>query len=99
MIRFERKPTPTLFSAIAISTTAVFVADYFIPLGVAVWIVYLIPVVLTFSTMRPALPLAIAGLVSVLMVVGYIISPPGINALFGKINRGFGLATIWVIAA
>jgi CheY-like chemotaxis protein/signal transduction histidine kinase len=99
MKRFEEAPSGALFALIAASMGAVFVADLVTPLGYAVWIVYLTPVVLAFFTWRPTLPVMIAGVASALMLVGYFVSPPGVDALVGAVNRVLGVVTVWVMAA
>jgi len=98
MNRFEQKATPAIFTAIALSMVGVLIADYFTPLGIAVWIVYLIPVVLAFSVWRPIAPIVIASAASLLMVVTFLTDAPGADPVIARINRGFGLLTIWVMA-
>jgi putative methionine-R-sulfoxide reductase with GAF domain len=98
MNRFEQKPTPAISTAIALSAVGVLIADYYTPLGVAVWVVYLIPVVLSLFVWRPRVPLAVAAAASVLMIVTYFTDAPGVNADIARINRGFGIFTIWAMA-
>lgn len=76
-------PSPVdvpLYAVIAGSMVAVFVADLFTPLGIAVWVIYLAPVVLSFFLLRPALPLLLAAAATVLALVGLLVSPSGTNA-------------------
>lgn len=78
--------------------TGVFFADLLTPMGVAVWIIYLVPVVLTYFVWRPVAPVAPAALATVLMLIGFILSPPGVEPLIARINRGLGVLTVWVMA-
>jgi len=98
MMRFEQKPTPVIHVAIALAMTAVFFADLFTPLGIAVWVIYLLPFVISLYVWRPKVPLAVAVLATILMGIGYFLSPPAAGTWMARINRGFGIVTIWVVA-
>lgn len=87
-----------VYIGIVLTTVGVFAADFYTPLGVAVWVIYLIPVALTLFTTRPAMPLATATAVSVLMVITFITDDSGINRDTARANRVFGIVTVWVIA-
>ena len=80
MKRFQRKGSPPLFAAIGLSIAAVFVADYFTKLGIAIWVFYFVPVVLSLQLWRPAMPLIVTAVATLLMVIGYLVSPPGAEA-------------------
>ncbi len=43
-------------------------------------------------------PLVVAFLASILLIVGYFISPGGVPSAWGHINRGIGAFTVWVVA-
>jgi CheY-like chemotaxis protein/signal transduction histidine kinase len=81
------------------ATAGVFAADLFTPLGIAVWVFYLVPVLLSFLLRRPLAPLALAALCTVLVAVGFALSPRGIVPFTAAVNRGFGIATLWTMAA
>jgi signal transduction histidine kinase/CheY-like chemotaxis protein len=98
MRRFEEKTKPTLYVAMLLSVVVVFVADLFTPLGIADWMMYLIPVALSLFVWRPWVPVAVASLATVLAATGFFLGPPGIAPQLGLINRGLGMATIWVLA-
>ena len=68
--------TRLLTAGIALTMVGVLFADVCTPLGVAVWIVYLIPLLLTLFAWRPEVPLVVGVLTSALMVIGYVASPP-----------------------
>jgi signal transduction histidine kinase/DNA-binding response OmpR family regulator len=90
---------PLLLGSIGLAAAVVFIADLSAPLGVAVWIVYLIPLLLCVHTWRPWLPLAVAGAATALMVIGYWVSPSGVNTGLAVMNRGLGIATVWIVAS
>ena len=98
MTRFEQKSTPVIHGTIALLVAAVFVADLYTHLGLAVWITYLLPVVLSIFGWRPLAPLVVACLASILLIVGYFTSPGGLPFNWGHINRGIGAFTVWVVA-
>jgi signal transduction histidine kinase/DNA-binding response OmpR family regulator len=94
---FDRKNEQVLHALIVVLIVLPFVADVMVPLGVAVWVIYLLPIALAYLAWRPQLPLGLAALATVLTVVGYVLSPPGIDADVSRINRGFGVCTAWII--
>ncbi len=100
MTRLERNGNPLLWVVISLSAAGVFFADVVTPLGVAVWVFYLVPLVLSLYTWRMNSPILVAMACTALIVVGYFISltnvllPPSV----ARINRGFGVLTIWGVA-
>jgi signal transduction histidine kinase/DNA-binding response OmpR family regulator len=88
----------SLYAIIAGSMVAVFVADLFTPLGIAVWVIYLAPVVLSFFLLHAALPLLLASASTVLTLIGFLASPAGINAWVAGPNRTIGVLTVWLVA-
>ena len=95
MTRFEQKPTPAVYAAIALSMAAVFRADCYTPLGFAIWVFYLISVKLSLFGWRPAAPVAVAILATILIVVAYFMKPPGVEPGIALFNRGFAIVTLW----
>jgi CheY-like chemotaxis protein len=98
MNRFELKPTPIPYAAMAVALAGVFVADLATPLGVAVWVIYLVPVGLTLFVWRPAVPFIVAAAATVAIIMGFLLSSGGINPALAEINRSMGVATIWGLA-
>ena len=75
MPRLERKPTFALDLSIFLLVTAVFVADLLAPLGITVWVLYLVPLALCLLARRPAVPLAAAAIATLQLGVGFYLSP------------------------
>jgi PAS domain S-box-containing protein len=76
----------------------VFIFDLLTPLGLVVWVLYL-PVILASALLEhPRYVMLTAAGCSVLTVVGFFLSPPGIPLAWGLINRGLGLAAIGLTA-
>ena len=76
-----------------IVTLATFAADRILPLGVAVWMLYLVPVVLTTQLLPQYTGVALA-ISSGLMLLGMLDSKEGITDELALINRGLGLVVL-----
>jgi signal transduction histidine kinase/DNA-binding response OmpR family regulator len=100
MFPVEHKTAQGLYVAIAISMAIVFVIDLYTPLGIAVWVIYFVPLTLSFFTWRPLIPVALAVLASILMAIDFAIdpNPVGISPKLAGINRGFDILTVWIVA-
>jgi PAS domain S-box-containing protein len=88
-----------LMTALASYCVLVFVLDVITPLGIEVWVlnlpVILVPVLLRNLRLVVFLTLACSAAV----ILGSVFSPPGHNPpSWDILNRGMGLATIWLIA-
>ena len=76
-----------------IVTFATFAADRILPLGVAVWLLYLVPVVLTTQLLPQYTGVALA-ISSGLLLVGMFDTKEGISYELALINRGLGLLVL-----
>ncbi len=76
-----------------IVTVATFAADRLLPFGVEVWMLYLVPVVLTTQLLPQYTGLALA-ISSGLLLVGVLDSKEGISYELAVINRGLGLIVL-----
>jgi PAS domain S-box-containing protein len=85
---------------ILLLVVAVFFVDITIPLGVAVWVMYLLPVWLASRSAdsRTWLVPVTVILCTVFIVVGYLHSPPGMTPPIPLINRALALTTLWIVA-
>jgi hypothetical protein len=87
----QKQANRTLIAVIAVLLVLVFVLDVLMPLGIATWALYVI-----WSSIRSLLPLtAIVG--SVLILLGYFYSPPGVSFEYAVINRSLGIVMLWVV--
>jgi len=93
----DRKHEPILLTLIAVLMIVPFVADLMTPLGIAVWVIYLLPIVLAYLTWRSEVPVILAVLATVFMVVGYVLSPSGVGGQIAIFNRGFGVFSACVM--
>jgi len=98
MNRFETAAHPVIYWLIALSMAAVFIIDVRTSIGVATWLLYLLPILLCFLAPKPWLPLLTALVASALIVVDWYLSPAGISSEVAKVNRGLGFICIWSAA-
>ena len=87
-----------LYISIAGITTAVFIGDLLTPLGVAIWILYVVPLGMTLFDRNPMQPINVALVITVLMVITVFTDQPGMTAWVAYANRGFGAAVVWTVA-
>ena len=79
-------------------TVAIFALDLLTPAGVAVSILYLVPLLLTYSSPRTKDPLYLATIATLLTWVDVLIGSPGLPVPYALFNRTLGTMVIWVIA-
>jgi PAS domain S-box-containing protein len=88
-----------LLSGSVLVTLVVWIVDLLTPRGIEVWVFYL-PIILSMIlSKRTKLILIAATASSVLVILGYYISPLGYNPLWWDVvNRVMGLLAIWLSA-
>ena len=86
---------PLLTAGILLLTVAIFCTDHWLPLGWAVWILYLIPLLLTFALPWPKTPIVFTGLYTVLILIGFAHSESGLMRAIDFFNRAIGIAVMW----
>lgn len=74
-----------------------FVFDRYLPMGVAVGVLYVLPVLLTQWSL-PCLTLTVSVLSSILIVLDISLSPPDTATWMAMFNRGFALLIVWLTA-
>jgi CheY-like chemotaxis protein len=75
------------------------VADWLTPLGVAVWVVYIAPLVLCTRLRAQSAPLVVALFAVVGMAVSAVTDEAGLAARVALINRTMGIAVVLIVAA
>ncbi len=83
---------------IGILLLAIFTVDTRMALGFTPWLLYVIPIGLTYWLTTPYAPLVAAGLCSVLMIADYGVSAPLVPQELALTNRIIGTATFWGLA-
>jgi signal transduction histidine kinase/DNA-binding response OmpR family regulator len=96
VIRDRRPLLPFLTTALAVG---IFAIDWFTPLGVAVWVLYVVPVAVTVVGHMPAVPLYVATASTAAMVFTFLTDDRGeVTMWLAGINRGCGVIVLWVLA-
>ena len=93
---------PLLYWAVAVSVAAVFFIDMQTPIGIATWLLYLVPLVLCFLGGITALPFIVAIFATLLIALDWFVSPvpdDPVNVTVALFNRGMGIFVTWVAAA
>jgi PAS domain S-box-containing protein len=88
-----------LNTLIGLLTLAVFAMDVLMPWEYAEWILYLCPLLLTTWTQRRRDTMVLAGICTVLVVLGSLLSPREIgNLTIATINRCLSILVLWIAA-
>ncbi len=87
-----------IIAYIALATVFIFIIDIITPLGVMIWILYLIPLFLTVYLDWKYAPLVMTGVFILLMATSLFLSPRDISIEYALLNRAF-FALILVIAS
>ena len=94
----RRKDFVRIVTYVAITTALIFVVDIITPLGIVVWILYLIPLFLTVYLSWKYAPLVMTGIFILLMVASLFLSPRDIPLEYALLNRTF-FAFILVVSS
>ena len=87
------------YAALLFSAIPIFVADYYTPLGVTVWILYLVPLVITLLGPSADAPMIGAAIITVLIGITSYTNTHTIGIVgVGYSNRVFGIIVVWAVA-
>lgn len=92
---FAMRAVPWL---IPLLTIGILVFDLLTPGGIAVSILYIIPLLLSLFTPRERDPIYVCGLATSFLWVGLFLKPAGSPIVYGVLNRAFGTAVLWILA-
>lgn len=90
--------TKFLYILLPIVIGLTFIADTSFPLGTSIWVIYLLPTVLSYLAPHRLVPLAVAAAATVLVVIGYQLAPEGVAKEIALINRTLGTITNLTLA-
>lgn len=76
--------------------TGIFLLDLVSPLGWVVWLLYLLPLFLTFWFSQPQYLIPLATICTALILVGFIHSYSGIPVEVAAFNRSLGVVVLWI---
>ncbi|MBH0198921.1 MAG: PAS domain S-box protein [Nitrospira sp.] len=83
---------------IPLLTIVILVFDLLTPAGIAVSILYILPLLLSLFTPRERDPIYFCGLATSLLWVGLFLKPEGSPIVYGVVNRALGTAVLWISA-
>jgi PAS domain S-box-containing protein len=86
-----------LTSVITALTGCVLVIDLYLPRGISVWVLYMIPLLLTARSQHRHLSVLFASACTGLIIVGFVFSPPLVPTTVSLANRTFGILVLWII--
>ncbi len=94
----KRLPLQKLYFICLVSLIIVFLFDLFIPLGVAVGVLYVVVVLLTLWTPHSKATV-VAAILSSLLIITVFFYKPSVAEMWKVIfNRGISLFAVWVVA-
>lgn len=96
MTRFEEKTPPFLYVTIGLCMLAVGIADRLTPVGLAIFVTYMVPLALSFYTWRPTTPFYVAVISALLMFVDLYLDQDMTG--IGLVRRFIGTLTLLVVA-
>ncbi len=91
--------TSALYWAIFGSIVVICAVDIWAPVNVEVSLLYIIPLVLSFASFVPMLPIGTAITTTIGTVIGVVLSPPGCDLPAEITNRVVGTSALWATAA
>jgi len=99
-MRTDTSRDMSIYATIGALLAAILTLDAFTSIGYAVWVFYLLPLVLCVFQSRSFLPVVTAALVTVAMGVGFKLSASGMDGSLrlAEINRGLALVVVWGMA-
>lgn len=80
------------------TTVAVFMTDLMLPRGVAVPMLYIVPILLSANCGQPWLRVSVAIGCTMLTLLGYSLSEGGVPPWIALSNRALAIAAIWITA-
>ncbi|AKJ29847.1 response regulator [Caldimonas brevitalea] len=80
------------------AVAAIFAIDTFTKLGIAEWLLYLVPLALCLFQPRADVPLLMAAAATIMTGLGIFLSPPGSDVWIALLNRLMGLVAMWTVA-
>ena len=78
-------------------TMCIFSVDYFTRTGLAVWILYIIPMTISLSSLQPRTPPILALLITILMFTGFGFDKNIADEYLAIMNRSFGFVSLWIM--
>src|SRR6476659_1861348 len=91
----DRRIFPYKAGGILVVSFGIFLFDLLTPFSWAVWLLYLLPLLIIFDSPHVRDPIYFGSLVSVLTVLGLVLSPTSVPLSVETLNRMLGLVVMW----
>jgi len=88
-----------LYLSICLLLGGIFLLDTRMALGFTPWLLYAIPLGFTYWASQLYAPFIVAAGATILMFVGYDLSPPLVPEYIGLTNRMFGVVMFWALGS
>lgn len=85
-----------ILAAIPVLIATILTVDVLLPVGIAVGVLYVAPVLLAVYSGRRTVSLAVAAVCTALLPVGFLLSPAGAAPWVGVSNQLLSAAAIWI---
>jgi len=84
--------------AIPVLTVGIFIVDLLTPVGVAVSVLYVVPLLMTFLSLRERDPLYFCIAATALLWADLYVKPAGLLLQYSVLNRVLGMFVLWLLA-
>ncbi|MBM4072845.1 MAG: hypothetical protein FJ271_28540 [Planctomycetes bacterium] len=95
---YSRNISGLVVVLIGLSVIAIFILDLCAPLGAAVWLLYVLPILAAYGLAPVRYQLPLAAVVTALILIGLIQSPRGAPVNVSALNRGLADLMFWVMS-
>jgi len=76
-------------------TSGIFILDLLTPAGIAAWLLYAIPLAFTWSSSQARGSIYVNGLITLLIIIGHVLSPSDASSPHALLNRLLGIGILW----
>ncbi len=90
------KSIPVVYALSIVIVAGVFILDLLTPLDYAVWLGYLLPLIIASWKLQRWFVYALAAVCTAFIVLGFIYTPSGIKSEMAIFNRFLGVSMLWV---
>ncbi len=87
--------TITIYALSIVITAGIFILDLLTPLGTGVWLGYILPLIIIYRELQRRYIYAITAVFTVLLALGFVYSPPGIQFDIALSNRFLAAGVVW----
>ncbi|WP_198527408.1 sensor histidine kinase [Candidatus Methanoperedens nitratireducens] len=94
----KSKNTAVIYALSVVIAVVIFILDLLAPLGMAVWLGYLLPLIIVSLQFQRSYIYAFAVICTIFIALGYMYSPPGITIEIAVFNSILAVLVLWSTA-